>query len=99
MLELDKKVFGNIMTKEIIGSEPPISEIKNIFEKELENLLGKLKLISIKDLENLLEQQKICKKHINTRPGAMALDQPKIEMFNDFNNKYLEKISEKLINF
>jgi len=27
------------------------------------------------------------------------LDQPKIEMFNDFNNKYLEKISEKLINF
>ena len=84
------------MTKEIIGSEPPISEIKNIFEKELENLLGKLKLISIKDLENLLEQQKICKKHINTRPGAMALDQPKIEMFNDFNNKYLEKISEKL---
>ncbi|MBT4298537.1 MAG: hypothetical protein HOD44_00685 [Nitrosopumilus sp.] len=96
MLELDKKVFGNIMTKEIIGSEPPISEIKNIFEKELENLLGKLKLISIKDLENLLEQQKICKKHINTRPGAMALDQPKIEMFNDFNNKYLEKISEKI---
>jgi len=99
LLELDKKVFGNIMTKEIIGSEPPISEIKNIFEKELENLLGKLKLISIKDLENLLEQQKICKKHINTRPGAMALDQPKIEMFNDFNNKYLEKLVKKLINF
>jgi len=24
------------------------------------------------------------------------LDQPKIEMFNDFNNKYLEKISEKI---
>ena len=87
------------MTKEIIGSEPPISEIKNIFEKELENLLGKLKLISIKDLENLLEQQKICKKHINTRPGAMALDQPKIEMFNDFNNKYLEKINEKFTKF
>jgi len=99
LLELDKKVFGNIMTKEIIGSEPPISEIKNIFEKELENLLGKLKLISIKDLENLLEQQKICKKHINTRPGAMALDQPKIEMFNDYNNKYLEKLVKKLINF
>ena len=99
MLELDKKVFGNIMTKEIIGSEPPITEIKNIFEKELENLLEKLKSISIKDLENLLEQQKICKKHINTRPGAMALDQPKIEMFNDFNNKYLEKINEKFTKF
>ena len=45
------------MTKEIIGSEPPIIEIKNIFEKELVNLLEKLKSIPIEDLENLLEQQ------------------------------------------
>jgi len=36
LLELDKKVFGNIMTQEIIGSEPSIVEIKIIFEKELE---------------------------------------------------------------
>ena len=84
-----------MMTKEIIGSEPPITEIKNIFEKELENLLQKLESITIDDLEDLLEQQKICKKHINTRPGAMALDQPKIQMFNVYNDKYLEKINEK----
>ena len=84
-----------MMTKEIIGSEPPIAEIKNIFEKELENLLQKLESIPIDDLEDLLEQQKICKKHINTRPGAMALDQPKIQMFNVYNDKYLEKINEK----
>jgi len=84
-----------MMTKEIIGSEPPIAEIKNIFEKELENLLQKLESITIDDLEDLLEQQKICKKHINTRPGAMALDQPKIQMFNVYNDKYLEKINEK----
>jgi tetrahydromethanopterin S-methyltransferase subunit A len=95
LIELDKKVFGNMMTKEIIGSEPPIAEIKNIFEKELENLLQKLESITIDDLEDLLEQQKICKKHINTRPGAMALDQPKIQMFNVYNDKYLEKINEK----
>ena len=43
MLELNKKVFGNIMTQEIIGSEPSITEIKIIFEKELVNLLDKLK--------------------------------------------------------
>ena len=84
-----------MMTKEIIGAEPPIVEIKNIFEKELENLLQKLESITIDDLEDLLEQQKICKKHINTRPGAMALDQPKIQMFNVYNDKYLEKINEK----
>jgi len=87
------------MTQEIIGSEPSISEIKINFEKELKILIENLESISKENLENLLQQQKICQKHVNTRPGAMALDQPKIEMFNDFNNKYLEKISEKLINF
>ena len=96
LLELTKKVFGNVMTQEIIGSEPSISEIKIRFEKELEILNKNLESISKEDLENILEQQKISQKHVNTRPGAMALDQPKIEMFNDFNNKYLEKISEKI---
>ena len=96
MLELNKKVFGNIMIQEIIGSEPSIIEIKIIFEKELVNLFDKLKSISKEELKNQLEQQKICQKHVNTRPGAMALNQSKIEMFNEYNNKYLEKIKEKI---
>ena len=96
MLELTKKVFGNIMTQEIIGSEPPISEIKIIFEKELKILIKNLDSISKENLKNLLEQQKICQKHVNTRPGAIALDQPKIEIFNKYNNKYLEKLNEKI---
>jgi len=99
LLELNKKVFGNIMTQEIIGSEPSISEIKIIFEKELIILIKNLESISKENLKNLLEQQKICQKHVNTRPGAMALNQSKIMIFNNYNNKYLEKISEKLINF
>ena len=74
MLELTKKVFGNIMTQEIIGSEPSISEIKIIFEKELVILIKNLDSISKENLKNLLEQQKISQKHINTRPGAMALN-------------------------
>ena len=96
LLELNKKVFGNIMTQEIIGSEPSIAEIKIIFEKELVNLLDKLKLISKENIQDILEQQKICEKHVNTRPGAMALNQSKIEMFNEYNNKYLEKIKERI---
>ena len=96
MLELTKKVFGNIMTQEIIGSEPSISEIKIIFEKELVILIKNLDSISKENLKNLLEQQKISQKHINTRPGAMALNQSKIEMFNEYNNKYLEKVKEKI---
>ena len=83
------------MTQEIIGSEPLLSEIKVIFEKELLILIENLESISKEDLENILKQQKISQKHVNTRPGAMALDQPKIEMFNHYNNKYLEKIDEK----
>jgi hypothetical protein len=96
LLELNKKVFGNIMTQEIIGSEPSITEIKIIFEKELVSLLDKLKSISKENIQDLLEQHKICEKHINTRPGAMALNQSKIEMFNHYSNKYLEKIKERI---
>ena len=99
MLELNKKVFGNIMTQEIIGSEPSIIEIKTIFEKELSILVKNLELISKENLDNILKQQKICEKHVNTRPGAMALNQSKIEMFNDYNNKYLKKINEKFTTF
>jgi len=99
LLELNKKVFGNIMTQEIIGSEPSISDIKIIFEKELIILVGKLELISKENLDNVLEQQKISERHVNTRPGAMALNQSKIEMFNDYNSKYLKKINEKFSTF
>ena len=84
------------MTQEIIGSEPSIIEIKTIFEKELLILVANLESLSKENLDNIVKQQKICEKHVNTRPGAMALNQSKIEMFNEYNNKYLEKIKEKI---
>ena len=84
------------MTQEIIGSEPSIIEIKTIFEKELLILVENLESTSKENLNDILKQQKICEKHVNTRPGAMALNQSKIEMFNEYNNKYLEKIEEKI---
>ena len=84
------------MTQEIIGSEPSIIEIKSIFEKELSILVENLESFSQANLDNIVKQQKICEKHVNTRPGAMALNQSKIEMFNEYNNKYLAKIEEKI---
>ena len=97
MLELDKKVFGKITTKEIIGADPPANPDAQIFfEKELILLFAELKSCSKTDLENLLEGQKIAEAHINTRPGAMALAQDKIQLFNVFNQKYIEAIKEKL---
>ena len=97
LLELDKKVFGNITTKEIIGAEPPaIPDTKNNLEKELTNLLTKLESEPKENLEKILEQQKISEAHINSRPGAMALAQNKIQLFNEYNQKYVQSIKEKL---
>ena len=97
MLELDKKIFGKITTKEIIGAKPPeIPDIKNILEKELAILLAELEFQSKENLEKLLEQQKITEKHVNSRPGAMALAQNKIKLFNEYNKKYIQTIKEKL---
>ncbi len=97
LLELDKKIFGKITTKEIIGAEPPeIPDTKDILEKELAILLADLESQSKQNLEKLLEQQKITEKHVNNRPGAMALAQNKIKLFNEYNKKYVQTIKEKL---
>ncbi|MCV0430746.1 hypothetical protein [Nitrosopumilus sp.] len=97
MLELDKKVFGNITTKEIIGADPPaIPDSKNNFEKELGTLLTELDSLSKENLEKILEEQKIAEAHVNSRPGAMALAQDKIQLFIEYNQKYTQRIKEKL---
>jgi len=97
LLELNKKVFGKITTKEIIGAQPPaIPDTKDILEKELEILLAELESQSKENLEKLLEQQKITEKYVNSRPGAMALSQNKIKLFNEYNKKYVQIIKEKL---
>jgi len=97
LLELDKKVFGKITTKEIIGSEPPeIPDTKDNLEKELAILLSELESSTKENLKELLEEQKIAKAHINTRPGAMALAQNKIKLFNEYSEKYTQRIKEKL---
>ena len=97
MLELDKKVFGDITTKEIIGADPPaIPDTKERLEKELENLLSQLESTPKENLENLLEQQNEFDSHINSRPGAMALAQNKIQLYNEFSGKYVDAIKKKL---
>lgn len=97
MLELNKKVFGKITTKEIIGAVPPaIPDTSNILKNEFTILLEDLKSQPKENLEKLLEEQKIAEAHVNSRPGAMALAQDKIQLFNEYNNKYIQIIQEKL---
>ncbi len=97
MLDLDKKVFGNITTKEIIGADPPaFPDTKENLEKELVTLLTELESVPKMNLEKLLEEQKNSENHINSRPGAMALAQDKIQLFNEYNEKYIQSITKKL---
>ena len=97
LVELEKKVFGDVETKLIIGADPPANpDTKDILEKELESLLKELESQPKENLQKLLDQQEIAEKNINSRPGAMALAQNKIQLFNKYNEKYVQTIKEKL---
>lgn len=97
LTELDRKVFGEITTKEIIGSSPPaIPDTKNLLEAELKRLINNLESHTPKILQKLLEEQQKAEKHINSRPGAMALAQDKIRLFTEYSQKYITIINNKL---
>lgn len=96
MTGLNKKVFGKITTKEIIGANPPVNEARKLLENEYLYLIDELKSHNIDDLKRLLEEQRTANKYINSRPGAMALAQDKIRLFTEYNQKYIKTIIEKL---
>jgi hypothetical protein len=47
-------------------------------------------------LQKMLEEQKLSEKHVNSRPGAMALAQDKIQLFTEYSQKYIHSINQKL---
>lgn len=97
LTELDTKVFGNITMKEIIGAYPPaIPDTKALLENELKVLLSQLESKKQEDLKKLLEEQQVAEKLVNSRPGAMALAQDKIQMYTKYNQKYMQSINESL---
>lgn len=96
LTELDRKVFGKIMTKEIIGSSPAIQETKILLEEELKKLINNLEFQTSENLQNLLKEQRDAEIHVNSRPGAMALAQDKIRLFTEYSQKYIQIINIKL---
>jgi hypothetical protein len=97
LTELDRKIFGQITTKEIIGAYPPaIPNTKNLLEAELQHLTSQLESQTKETLQKLLEEQQILEKHVNSRPGAMALAQDKIQLFTEYSQKYIQTINKKL---
>lgn len=97
MTDLDKKIFGQITTKEIIGAYPPaMPQTKNLLEFQLQQLIKQLDSQSRDKLQQLLEQQQKAEKHVNKRPGAMALAQDKIKLFNEYSQTYIQTINKIL---
>ncbi len=97
MTDLDRKVFGQITTKEIIGASPSaIPYTKNLLDAELQRLTSQLESQSKETLQKLLEEQQIAEKHVNSRPGAMALAQDKIQLFTEYSQKYIQTINKML---
>ena len=97
MIDLEKKVFGGIIAKEIIGEIPPAKpDTQNRLESELAGLLKDLENKSRSQLIKILEVQKELGKKMNSKPGAMALPQDKIHLFMQYNEKYVEAIKKRL---
>jgi hypothetical protein len=97
LIELDRKIFGKITMKEIIGSSPPaIPDTKNVLESELNYLINNLDAQPSEKLQELLKEQKNAQELVNSRPGAMALAQDKIRLFIEYNQKYIQTINNKL---
>lgn len=96
-MELNRKVFGKITTKEIIGAFPPaLPDTKDLLNNELNHLTSQLESHTKEDLQKLLKNQEIAEKLVNSRPGAMALAQDKIRLFTEYNQKYMQTIKDKL---
>ena len=97
LLELDRKVFGNVMAKEIIGADPPAEpDTRERLEEELARLVGRLESAPRRQLEDLLERQRASDAHVNSRPGAMALAQGKIRIYNEYSKRYASAIRSRL---
>lgn len=97
MIDLDKLVFGDITAKEIIGEDPPLEpNTKKILEREFELLKKNLASKSQNEIKQLLENQIFAEKQMNSRPGAMALSQPKIRLFTEYSQKYIQLMKQML---
>ena len=97
MLDLDRRVFGKITLKEIIGANPPeVPDTKEMLTTEFDILISELDTYPRLNLKDLLLYQKDSTMHVNSRPGAMALAQGKIRLFNEYNTKYMY-IIEKIL--
>lgn len=96
MVNLDKKVFGEITLKEVIGADPLLEDLKKLMEHQLQILVNSLDSKNKEELWQLMKDQIDAEKITNSRPGAMALAQNKIQLLMEYSQKYTSEIKKKL---
>ncbi|KAF6243025.1 hypothetical protein C6988_04855 [Nitrosopumilus sp. b1] len=99
MIDLNKKVFGDIRAREIFGSIPPAyPDTENMLDVEYKRLVQKIQTLSSEELKEIINNQRSLEKQVNSRPGAMALPQSKIKLYVDYNQKYIKSLEETMNN-
>lgn len=97
MVNLNMKVFEIFTFKEIIGEVPPLGpEIRTALENEFLTLTKNLENKNRTELEEMLQEQIKIKSELDRLSGAMALSQPKMQLFTEFLAKYIDKIESRL---
>ena len=96
MVNLDKKIFGNIRLSEVIGAEPPLEQFQKSLENQFQQLQKELSFKTKDELQFLLNDQINSERVTNSRPGAMALAQNKIQLLTAYSQKYISEIEKKL---
>ncbi len=95
-MDLNMKVLESFTIKEVIGEIPESPQIRRRLEDELDRLLRDLSGKNQIELQDTLKQQKIVKRELDIRSGAMALSQEKIQMFSEAITKYISEIESRI---
>lgn len=91
------KVFENYSLKDVLGEAPSAdSNLRQKLGSEISSLIKNLDGKSKSELQQILTNQLKVKQEMTKFSGAMALDQPKIEMFHEFVAKYIKEVESKL---
>ena len=97
MVNLNLKVFESFAFREIIGETPPLEpEMRAKLEKEFSTLAKNLEKKNQTELQDILQEHLTIKRELDKLSGAMALSQPKIQMFTEFLTKYIDAVESRL---
>ncbi len=97
MVDLNMPVLQSFTFKQVIGELPQADhELRKKIEDEVLFLIKSLPTKSKSELGEILSNHLKIKQELDRQAGAMALDQPKIELFREFITKYIKEIESRL---